>query len=132
MNGYCQIDLGGQKRGLKFNLHAVRIMADIAPAKSIEKWGFESPLFNTHLVYIGLCGNQYVKTNGVEPYCEETFEQVSDWVDEMIIEKKYDALKEVGKAFMSSKAFFPNGVEEKKSQTEVVTQMKKPQAGKKR
>ena len=116
MNGYCQIELGGQPRGLKFNLHAVEMLEKLFKQTNADQQSEDvTPTLIKQLVYVGLCGNRYVKTMGTEPVCEETFEQVSDWIDEFAINKQYEFIKIVNDAFASSKAVTVP-IEEKKNQ----------------
>ena len=111
MNGYCQINMNGQVKGLKFNLHAVYTLQKLFPKKTEDP---TNTLFVAQLIYAGLCGNRYIKSVGADPVCEETFEEVSDWVDENIVNKKVDAFAEIFKAFASSKAISqPEDVEKK-------------------
>jgi len=112
MNGYVQIKLGDKLRGLKFNLHAIKTLESLFPNSNIEQ---DNILQATKMIYAGLCGNRYIKTYGTEPVCEETFEEVSDWVDEWVINKTItENLKPIFEAFASSKAI-SNQVEEKKN-----------------
>jgi len=114
MNGYCQINMNGQVKGLKFNLHAVRTLEGLfSTNKTVDE---ENILYMTQLIYAGLCGNRYVKSMGSEPICKESFEEVSDWVDENIVNKDYALFTPINEAFASSKAvtlIVPDG--EKKS-----------------
>ena len=96
---YCQLELGGKLRGLKFNLHALQTLEKIFPKEK----DIDTMAFLTQLIYVGLCGNRFVKTMGTEPVCEETFEEISDWVDEKVLNGQKDFIKVVNDAFESSK-----------------------------
>ena len=79
MNNYIQIEIGGKLRGLKFNQLALEVYN--------ENIDYERPMASAVYAtfYAGLLGNCYVKK--VEP--DFTFEQVTDWVDEIFtVDKK--------------------------------------------
>lgn len=68
---YIQIELGGEKRGLKYNNLAVEVFSKHIAADATNA----SILYAT--IYAGLVANAYVKR---EEFVE-TFEQITDWVD---------------------------------------------------
>lgn len=73
MSNYVQIELGGEKRGLKFNQGA-----HVEIQQLIE--GQKNPVFVSYaVIYGGLIGNCFAKR--IEP--DFTFEQVCDWSDKM-------------------------------------------------
>lgn len=70
---YIQVNIGGKDRGLKFNQMALEVFN-----KNIDdKAPMSSSIYATF--YAGLVGNCYVKKE--EP--DFTFEDVTDWVDEL-------------------------------------------------
>jgi hypothetical protein len=69
---YLQIELGGKKRGLKFNQMAIEIMSTTNDTTTAT--GF---LYS--MIYAGLKGNSYVKREEAD----YTFEDVCDWIDVM-------------------------------------------------
>lgn len=69
---YLQIEIGGKKRGLKFNQLAIEII-------SKYNTGDTQSAFLYAMFYGGLRGNSYVKQE--EP--DYTFEEVCDWVDNL-------------------------------------------------
>lgn len=95
MNGYIQIELGGQQRALKFNMHAIEMIG--RNEVTTEHGNL------TCFIYAGLCGNSFAKSAGSKPLCDESFEEVSEWAEDIIIEKKEDVKAEVLKAFAESK-----------------------------
>ena len=68
---YCQVEIGGKLRGLKFNNYALHLMQ--------QKIDIDAPELTAAyaMVYSGLRGNCYVK--GEQP--DFTFEDVVTWVD---------------------------------------------------
>ena len=85
---YIQIDLGGEKRGLKFNMYALeeytrRMTKDIETAlkNNPNKAANDVQMSQASLVYAciysGLMGNAYAK----EMEFEISFGDVVDWVD---------------------------------------------------
>ena len=71
---YVQIEIGGQKRGLKFNNYAIEQM--------LLKQGSGSDAESTYaMVYGGLRGNSYEKEQEVT----DAWENVIDWVDELMV-----------------------------------------------
>jgi hypothetical protein len=94
MNNYIQIEIGGKLRGLKFNQLALEVYN-----KNID---FERPMASAIYAtfYAGLLGNCYVKRE--EP--DFTFEQVTDWVDEIFSEKK-DEIEKVCKVWEDTNVY---------------------------
>lgn len=82
---YIQINIGGKDRGLKFNqlsLETYTKCVDFERANS-------STIYATF--YAGLTGNCYVKRE--EP--DFTFEDVTDWVDELYSEGRKKEIEKV-------------------------------------
>lgn len=78
MTGYCQLELLGKVRGLKFGmLAAEQIMVKLAKL-SIETGGIYTSAMISEVIYWGLYNNCHVKRE--DP--DFTFEQVVDWVDD--------------------------------------------------
>lgn len=69
---YLQIEIGGKKRGLKYNQLAIEVMATYNDTETASAFMYA-------LIYGGLRGNSYVKRE--EP--DYTFEDVCDWVDNL-------------------------------------------------
>lgn len=101
MNGYCQLELLGKVRGLKFGaLAAEQIMTKLAKL-SIETGGIYTSSMISEVIYWGLYNNCYVKRE--DP--DFTFEQVVDWVDEKWMDSSYsDKFTEVINCFEESKS----------------------------
>jgi hypothetical protein len=114
MNGYCQIELGGELRGLKFNMHSIEIIsrADYeyisddkgnveAKLKAKEDTSFAAIV---KFVYAGLCGNAFAKSGGIETICQEKKEDIAEWVEDLFFsDKKASFIKSVMEAYWSSK-----------------------------
>ena len=79
---YLQIEIGGKKRGLKFNQLAIELISQ-------HNTSGTNTGFIYAMIYAGLKGNSYVKNE--EP--DYTFEQACDWVDEM--DNKSDVITKV-------------------------------------
>jgi hypothetical protein len=69
---YLQIEIGGKKRGLKYNQLAIEVMAMHNDTETASAFMYA-------LIYGGLRGNSYVKRE--EP--DYTFEDVCDWIDNL-------------------------------------------------
>ena len=90
---YVQIEIGGRARGLKFNQMAMEIM--------YQHYVEDSTAGNVYaMVYAGLRGNSYVKSE--QP--DYTLEQVCDWVDEISV-KDPGLIKQVEDAMTSTEIF---------------------------
>jgi len=76
---YLQIEIGGKKRGLKFNQLAIELI-------SKHNNGTTQSAFMYAMFYGGLMGNTYVK----QEEADYTFEDVCDWVD--ALENKADVI----------------------------------------
>lgn len=95
MNGYIQIVLGGESRALKFNMHAVEI---------ISQHGTTTEHGNlTIFIYAGLCGNSFAKSSGAKPICDESFEDISEWAEDIILSKNNEVKGQIINAFAGSK-----------------------------
>lgn len=92
---YVQIEIGGQLRGLKFNNYAIEQM--------LLKQGSGSEAESTYaMVYGGLRGNSYAKEEEVT----YTWENVIDWVDELIVaDKGEEQIGKVLKAMTESQLY---------------------------
>jgi hypothetical protein len=95
MNGYIQIDLGGKLRSLKFNMHAIEIISE--RGTTTEHGNLAA------FIYGGLCGNAYAKSGGTSPLCEESFDEVLDIAEDLIISKNQEVKAAIIGAFNSSK-----------------------------
>jgi hypothetical protein len=95
MNGYIQIDLGGKLRSLKFNMHAIEIISE--RGTTTEHGNLAA------FIYGGLCGNSFAKSNGTSPICEESFEVVLDWAEDILVNKNEDLKIQIVTAFNESK-----------------------------
>lgn len=80
---YLQLEIGGQRRGLKFNQ-----MAYVLFYQHVDLAEYLATMYYA-IVYAGLKANAYVKREELDV----TFEQVCEWVDEMPQEDKDAALK---------------------------------------
>lgn len=80
MNNYIQIEIGGKLRGLKFNQLSLEVYN-----KAID---YERPMASAiyGTFYAGLVGNCYAKKEEQD----FTFEEVTDWVDELLSKNKKD------------------------------------------
>lgn len=77
MNGYINIEIGGQKRGIKFGNRALLdIMSKHQLSGGNIKFSFDLVV---DLVYYGLINNCMVKKQNVD----FTEEEVGEWVDDM-------------------------------------------------
>jgi hypothetical protein len=101
MNGYCQLELLGRTRGLKFGaLAAEQILISLAKL-NIETQGFYSNSMLAIIIYWGMFNNCYAKRE--DP--DFTFEQVVDWVDEyQFDDDKALKMADVVKCFEESKS----------------------------
>ena len=95
MNGYIQIDLSGKLRSLKFNMYAVEIIA----ARQVESESGNLAIF----IYAGLCGNAFAKSAGTNPVCEETFEEVLDIAEELLVNGEGEKIKSILEAYYRSR-----------------------------
>lgn len=112
MNGYIQIDLGGKLRSLKFNMHAIEIISE--RGTTTEHGNLAA------FIYGGLCGNSFAKSGGTNPICEESFEEILDWAEDILISKNEELKKQIVQAFNESKpikAVFEKAEEEAKKKT---------------
>lgn len=95
MNGYIQIDLGGELRSLKFNMHAIEIIAERGTTTEHGNLSV--------FIYAGLCGNSFAKSAGAIPMCEESFEDISEWAEDIIVNKQDEVRMQIMQAFSESK-----------------------------
>ena len=95
MNGYIQIDLGGQLRSLKFNMHAIEIISQ--RGTTTEHGNLAA------FIYGGLCGNSFAKSGGTSPLCEESFDDVMDWAEDILVNKNEELKVKIVTAFNESK-----------------------------
>jgi hypothetical protein len=115
-NGYIQIKIGGQLRGLKFGMLAIEgILVD--GAREREKKGVLNPTKSAYnLLYHGLLNNCEAKNT--DP--DFTFEDVMDWADDLSAteEGKSDLLR-ISETFANSRALeIVNGTVEKETEEE--------------
>lgn len=94
MNGYIQIELGGELRALKFNMHALELIAQRQSTTNIGNL--------TVFIYAGLCGNSFAISTGTKPICYESFEDIFEWASEIIKNDK-KKVADIMVAFDSSK-----------------------------
>lgn len=80
---YIQVNIGGKDRGLKFN--------QLALEEYTKNVGLSTATAIYATFYAGLMGNCYVKQE--DP--DFTFEQVCDWVDKMLEDKRKDEIEKV-------------------------------------
>ena len=95
MNGYIQIDLGGKLRSLKFNMYAIELIAN----RQINSDSCNLAIF----IYAGLCGNAFAKSCGVAPLCEEDFDEIIEWAEDMLINSETEKIKSIMEAYYQSK-----------------------------
>ena len=95
MNGYIQIDLGGKLRSLKFNMYAVELIA----SRQINSDSGNLAIF----IYAGLCGNAFAKSAGANPLCEEEFDEILEWAEDMIINSESEKIKTIMTAYYESR-----------------------------
>lgn len=95
MNGYIQIELGGKLRALKFNMYAVELIAN----RQINSDSGNLAIF----IYAGLCGNAFAKSAGASPLCEEEFDEIIEWAEDMLINGETDKIKSIMEAYYQSK-----------------------------
>lgn len=100
---YIQIEIGGEKRGLKFNQGAL-----IMFQSKIDKDNYAATT-GYALIYAGLKANAYVKSEEFT----ETFETVCDWVDELPEQTVLDVIN-CFKETQAYKALIPAEEEDKK------------------
>lgn len=94
MNGYIQIELGGELRALKFNMYAIEIIA----AKATGSQAGNLAVF----IYAGLCGNEYVRSSGADSVCHESFEEIFEWAEDIYLNKK-DVFAKILETYWASK-----------------------------
>jgi hypothetical protein len=82
---YLQIEIGGKKRGLKFNQLAIELI-------SKHNDNATQSAFLYAMIYGGLMGSTYVK----QEEADYTFEEVCDWVD--ALENKAEVITTVTNA----------------------------------
>jgi hypothetical protein len=112
-----EITLGGQKRNLKFNMRALEALSDLKCASDI---GVTS---SAMIIYAGLIGWYFVK----QQTPDFTFEDVSEWVEELIINEDMDGIKAVNECFLASRAFkFSLGMQKKREQEEQKDEIPEP------
>lgn len=82
MNGYIVADIGGKKRGLKFGMYAVTMISRRI-GKFLEAGAEVTSQVAVEIFYAGLVNNCVVK----ESEQDFTYEQVTDWVEEMLYDE---------------------------------------------
>lgn len=101
MNGYCQLELLGKVRGLKFGMLAAEQIVVKLTKLTVETGGIYTSAMLSEIVYWGLYNNCHVKRE--DP--DFTFEQVVDWVEERSFDESYaDTFSMVVKCFEESKS----------------------------
>jgi hypothetical protein len=94
-DGLITLNLGGKERTLKFNMRALEVLSE---AKCAGDFGISSVSI---VVYAGLIGWHYAKQ--MDP--DFTFEEVSDWVEELTMSEDAKVLSGVNECFENSRAF---------------------------
>ncbi len=82
---YYELELGGKKRGLKFNQISLEVFTKNINAEALES----SAVYATF--YAGLIGNTVAKREEQD----YTFEDVMEWVDVLYEQGKTDEIKKV-------------------------------------
>lgn len=106
---YLQLEIGGKKRGLKFNQMALMTMSQHLDYDNL------AATYGYALVYAGLKANCYIKRE--EP--DFDFEQCCDWVEQL----SYDDIMKVKECFESTQSF--------KALTQATAEAQEPQTKKK-
>jgi hypothetical protein len=94
-DGLIKLKIGGKERSLKFNMRAIETFAEI---KNNSQGSISS---SVTLIYAGLMGWHYAKQ--VEP--DFSFEDVTDWVEELIFSGQTESIAAADKCFSDSRAF---------------------------
>lgn len=92
MNNYIQIEIGGELRGLKFNM-----LSRIEAAKKVDFDRLESTTLYAY-VYAGLLANAYVK----QVEFTTDYETVCDWVDAVPTEVQLQIIAKINEVFGTS------------------------------
>lgn len=108
-DGLINIEIGGKHRTLKFNMRAIETFSEI------KNGGNGTLSAAASMIYSGLIGYYYAKQ--VEP--DFTFEDVNDWVEELIYDGKEEIISKIDKCFGESRAliYFMKKVDEAKKKT---------------
>jgi hypothetical protein len=106
MNNYLQIEIGGELRGLKFNM-----LSRIEAAKKVDFERLESTTLYAY-VYAGLLANAYVK----QVEFNTDYETVCDWVDAIPTETQIEIIGKINQIF---------GTSEQSEKPETTTEEKK-------
>lgn len=94
-DGIITIQLGGKERTLKFNMRALETLSEIKLAGDI---GLSSAAV---IVHAGLIGWHYAKQT--QP--DFTFEDVSEWVEDIMLSEDRGIISDVNECFEGSRAF---------------------------
>jgi hypothetical protein len=94
-DGLITLQLGGKERTLKFNMRALETLSEVKLAGDI---GLSSAAV---IVYAGLIGWHYAKQT--QP--DFTFEDVSEWVEDIMLSEDRGVIADVNECFESSRAF---------------------------
>lgn len=94
---YCQVNIGGKLRGLKFNNYALHVMQSKIDPEAADLTAAYA------MVYAGLRGNCYAKSE--QP--DFTFEDVIEWVDsiELSVSEQIAAAFQESEAYKKTKAY---------------------------
>ena len=92
---YLQIELGGKKRGLKFNMGLLYFLGEIIKsdplAMDMTSNSYTSTFSNLkNIVLAGLRANEAVKSNGKKE--EYTTEQIQEWILAMSSEDSFTVI----------------------------------------
>lgn len=93
-DGLINVEIGGKQRTLKFNMRAIETFSEI------KNGGNGTLSAAASMIYSGLTGYCYAKQ--IEP--DFTFEDVNDWVEELMYEGKEDVISKIDKCLAESKA----------------------------
>lgn len=118
-DGLITLQLGGKERTLKFNMRALETLSEVKLAGDL---GLSSVAV---VVYAGLIGWHYVKQ--VKP--DFTFEDVSEWVEEITLSGDTQILSDINDCFSNSRAFKFIEEEAKKKVTQLSGQTFMPSPG---
>lgn len=112
------MELGGKERGLKFNTVGLREAWREMPADG------EELKYRAAIIWGGLKGNDYAK----KQEADYTWEDVTEWVDDLFFKKDNDTLKKIVDAMQESQAYLSllpkndKEEDEKKSQEQTETE----------
>lgn len=99
-NGYISVNLGGKQRGVKFGMYALTMFSK-RTGKTLVPDDVITIKQAADIVYCGLVNNCIVK----EVDTDFTYEDVTDWVEEMFFDEKgQETLSKIIETFSNSRA----------------------------